>query len=547
MALRERTAHIARSFRAVSANTDLRRLAIAFLFWGLARWANRIAIYIFAFGRGGVAETGLVALIMLVPSAIVAPLASVLGDEIRRDRALVLGYALQAAFVGATAVALLLDAPVPVIYGSAVLVSMSGTLTRPVQSALIPQFARTPDELTALNAVNETIYGGVALLGPAIAGLLIAVGSVGLVFAVFAILLLAAAVIVLGLEPRPHPAHTGKHRVREAVAGFRSVLVDPDQRLVVGLYGGQSILAGAMDVLLLVITLELLELPPSAGGFMTAARGVGGIVGGLWAASLVGRRNLAMPLRVSLAVFGFAATAMAFSAIPLLTAALVVAASAGYVRGETVGAILLQRVVPDDVLARVFGVVEGIHVAAMGIGGALAPVLVAVFGVRGAIVAAGLLLPAVAALIGGRIRRVDRAAKVPERELELLRSLDLFAPLSAQALEDLAWRLVPVSATPGEVVIRQGDPGDRFYVVEDGEVAVSQDGRPLHTLGPGTYFGEIALLHDVPRVATVTAVARTSFLALDRGEFLEALMSHPQSHDTVEVMIEERLEEDERR
>ena len=533
------------SFRAVVANADLRRLAIAYLLWGLARWANRIAIYIFAFERGGAAETGLVALITLVPSAIVAPLASVLGDEMRRDRALVLGYALQSAFVGATAAALLLDAPIPVVYGSAVLVSASGTLTRPVQSALIPQFARTPDELTALNAVNETIYGGVALLGPAAAGLLIAIGGAGLVFAVFGALLLVAALIVLGLDPRPHPAHVGKHRLREAFAGFRSVLKDPDQRLVVGLYGGQSILAGAMDVLLLVITLELLDLSPSAGGFMTAARGVGGLVGGLWAASLVGRRNLAMPLRVSLLVFGLAASAMAFSAIPLLTGALVVVASAGYVRGETVGAILLQRVVPDEVLARVFGVVEGLHVAAMGIGGALAPLLVAALGIRGGVVAAGLVLPAVVVLIGGRIRSVDRAAKVPERELELLRSIDLFAPLSAQTLEDVAWRLVPVSATAGEVVIREGDAGDRLYVVEDGEVAVSQNGRPLTTLGPGTYFGEIALLHDVPRAATVTAVTHASFLALDRGEFLEALMSHPQSHDAAQLTAEERLEEDE--
>lgn len=543
MGLRDRPAHILTSFRAVVANRDLRRLAIAFLFWGLARWANRITIYIFAFERGGAAETGLVAVIMLVPSAIVAPFASVLGDELRRDRALVLGYALQALFVGATAAALLLDASVPVVYALAVLVSASGTLTRPVQSALIPQFARTPDELTALNAVNETIYGGVALLGPASAGFLIAIGGAGLVFAVFAVGLLAATLIVSGLEPRPHPAHAGKHRLREAFGGFRSVLVAADQRLVVGLYGGQSILAGAMDVLLVVITLELLDLPASAAGFMTAARGIGGIVGGLWAANLVGRRHLAMPLRVSLAVFGFAATAMAFSAIPLLTAALVVVASAGYVRGETVGAILLQRVVPDDVLARVFGVVEGLHVAAMAAGGALAPLLVVTLGVREAVVVVGLLLPAVAVLLGGRIRSVDRAAKVPERELELLRSLDLFAPLEPQALEDMAWRLVPVSASRGEVVIREGDQGDRFYVVEDGEVAVSQHGRALTTLGPGTYFGEIALLHDVPRAATVTAITHASFLALERGEFLEALTSHPQSHDAIHATEGRREDE----
>jgi MFS family permease len=547
MALRDRPAHIALAFRAVFANRDLRRLAIAFTLFGLARWANRITIFIVAFQRGGTAETGFVAAIMLVPAALIAPLASILGDEMRRDRALVLGYALQTILAGATAAAFLLESPIAVVYGFAVLLSASGTLTWPVQSALIPQFARSPHELTAMNAVDGFVYGGVALLGPAAAGLLIAIAGAGLVFAVFTLFLLAATLMVVGLDPRPHPAHTGKHRLAEATAGFAAVLRHPDQRLVVGLLAGQSVLAGAMDVLLVAITLGLLGLPESAGGFTAAARGIGGLIGGVWAMELVGRRDLAMPLRASLLVFGIGATSMAFSTVPLLTAALVVVAAAGYVRADTVGAILLQRVVPDEILARVFGVVEGMYLAALAAGSALAPLLVAAIGVRGAVVAAGLLLPAVVALIGGRIRSVDLAAKVPERELELLRSLDLFRSLPAHKLEDVAWRLLPVSASPGDVVIREGDPGDRFYVVDDGEVSVSQDGRPLTTLGPGTYFGEIALLHDVPRVATVTAVTQTSFLALDRGEFLEALMSHPQSHDAAEITAEERLEKDEQR
>jgi MFS family permease len=545
MALRDRPGRMVRTFRAVLGNPDLRRLALAYLLFGAARWANRVTIFIFAFERGGAAEAGLVAAIMLVPSAVVAPLGSVVGDRIRRDRALALGYAVQTLLVGGIAAALLLAAPIPLVYALAALVSTSATLTRPVQSALFPQFARTPDELTAINAVAGMIYSAVALVGPSVAGLLIAVGGAGLVFAVFAAFLLAATLVVLGLQPLPHPVPTGERRLREAAAGFASVLRHQDQRFVVGLLAGQSVLAGAMDVLLVAITLTLLGLPPSAAGFMAAARGVGGLVGGLWTLGLVGRRDLALPLRQGLFVFGIGTTAMAFSTIPLVTAVLVVIAGTGHDRADTVGRVLLQRVVPDSILCRVFGVVEGLHQGALAVGSALAPLLVAALGVKGAVIAAGLLLPAVVALIGARIRTVDRAAQVPGRELALIRSLNLFAPLPAHTLEDVAGRFVEVATSPGEVVIKEGDAGDRFYVVEAGEVEVSEKGRPLARLGPGKYFGEIALLRDVPRVATVTAATSTTLLALDRVEFLEAVTGDPLSREAAEATVKERLDEDE--
>ena len=134
---------------------------------------------------------------------------------------------------------------------------------------------------------------------------------------------------------------------------------------------------------------------------------------------------------------------------------------------------------------------------------------------------------------------------MPHRELELVRSLDLFAPLPAHTLEELAGRFVPVSVSPGEVMIKEGDVGDRFYVVEDGEVAVSMNGRPVATLGPGKYFGEIALLRDVPRMASVTAVSPTTLLALDRVEFLEAVTGDPLSREAAEAAVRQRLDEDE--
>jgi hypothetical protein len=469
----------------------------------------------------------------------------VLGDRLRRDRALVLGYAIQTVAVGGTAAALLLGAPMWVVYVLIAVVAGSITLTRPVQSALFPQLARTPDELTAANVVAGVIWGAFALAGPAIAGILIGSGEIGLVFAVFASFLLGATLLVLRLEPRPPPHPSHQQPLREAAAGFAAVARHPDQRLVVGLLAGQSVLAGAMDVLLVVIALDLLNLPSSAAGYLTAARGAGGLVGGMWSMGLVGKRHLATPLGGSELVYGASAAGMGLSGIPLLTGVLVMSASAGYTRADTAGRVLLQRVVPDPILTRVFGVLEGLNQAGMAAGATVAPLLVAVFGIRGGVIAAGLALPAAVALLWTRIHTVDRAADVPERELELIHSLDLFASLSVPTLDDVASRFVPVSVAPGEVVIREGDPGDRFYVVEEGEVAVSENGRPLATLGPGKYFGEIALLHHQPRMATVTAVAPTTLLSLSRVEFLEAVMGHPLSREAVEATVHERLEEDE--
>jgi MFS family permease len=530
-----------RAFGAVFANADLRRVSMAYLLFGLAEWGTWVAILVFAYGQGGAAETGLAAVVQLVPAAVVAPLASVLGDRMRRDRALLLGYAILTVTTAGAASAMLLDAPVPVVYGFAALVAAGMTLIRPVQSALLPQLARSPDELTAANVVVSTFYSSVVLVGPALSGALLGLGGAGLVFASFAGVLLLGAVLVVRLEPRPAPAPSDMHPLREAAAGFAAVARERDQRLVVGLLAGQEMIAGAFDVLLVVIALGLLGLPPSGAGYLAAALGAGGLLGGLWAVGLVGRRHLAAALAFSMLVYGLGTAALAFTGVPIVTAAFLVLAGSGYARADMAGRILLQRVVPDRILARVFGVLEGVNQAALAAGAALAPLLVAALGLRGGVLAAGLLLPAAIALLAARIRAVDRAAKVPEREIELLRTLDLFAPLEPATLEGVASRLVPVSAAAGQMVIREGDVGDRFYVVADGELEVSRNGQVVARLGPGKYFGEIALLRDVPRTATVKAAGPTKLLALERVDFLEAVTGHPLSHEAAHAAIRQRI------
>ena len=529
------------------ANPQLRRVELADSLFVVAKWGTRVSILVFAFQRGGAAETGIVAVTSLITSAVVAPVASVLGDRMPRERALLVGYAVQTLAVGGTAAVLFAGVSAVVVYVLNAVVTASMTLTRPAQSALFPQLAHSPDELIAANAVAGSIHGAGALIGPPVGGVLVELGGVDVAYAVFTALLLGATVLVIRLEPHPPSEHLRGHPLREAAAGFRSVVREPDQRLVVGLLVGRSVVAGALDVLVIVIALGLFGLESSAAGYLWAARGAGGIIGGIWGLRLVGRPRIASALAVGLLVFGFGTASLAFVAVAVLGAAILVAAESGYGRADMAGRTLLQRVVPDRLLTRVFGVLEGVNQAGSAAGAALAPLLVAFLGIRGGTLVAGLLLPAGILVVQGRIRALDREIEIPERELALLRSVELFSPLPAHAVEGMADRMKRIEAGPGSVVVREGDTGNRFYVVEDGEVEVTVGGRQVASLGAGDYFGEIALLRDVPRTATVTARSQTTLLELERADFLEEVVGHPVIRESAEPAIEARMLEDDGR
>lgn len=539
--VRRRRSRTFDAVRAVFANHDLRHVELAYLLFIAARWGARLAILVFAFERGGAPETGLAAVIQLVPAAVVAPLASTVGDRIRRDRALLIGFAVQTAAAGGTAAALLWSFPIAVVYALTAVMAASMTITRPVVSAMFPQLARSPDELIAANVVAGSIHGAMVLVGPAVAGVLLGLGGAGLALAVFAGLLLGATLLSVGLEAHPLPASSSPRPVSEAAAGFRAVARHPDQRLVVGLLVGQSVIAGALDVLIVVIVLGLFGLPSSAAGYLSAARGAGGLLGGLWAFSLIGKPRLAAAMALGLVVFGFGTAALALAVVAALAAAFLVVVGSGYARADIAGRTLLLRVVPDEILTRVFGVLEGMNMAGLAAGGALAPLLVVALGVRSGTLVAGLLLPATVLILSPRIRALDRAVRIPEQELSILRSVDLFAPLANPMMEAVASRLRHVEVPPGAVIMRKGEPGNRFYVIADGEVEVTRDGRPVARLGPGAYFGEIALLRDVPRTATVTATTPTTLLVLERADFLEAVTGHPVAREAADVTIRERL------
>ena len=202
---------------------------------------------------------------------------------------------------------------------------------------------------------------------------------------------------------------------------------------------------------------------------------------------------------------------------------------------------LLQRATDPRMLARLFGVLEGIHMASLAVGSIVAPLLIALTGERGAFILAATAMLLAAASAWPTMRRLDDAAVARPREVALLRSIPMFAPLGAPAIDRLATAMVPVHAHTGSAVIRQGDPGDHFYIITDGRVAVSIDGQRVREEGPGESFGEIALLRNVPRTATVEALEATELISLDRTTFLEAVTGQPASAEAAEATVARHL------
>jgi MFS family permease len=201
---------------------------------------------------------------------------------------------------------------------------------------------------------------------------------------------------------------------------------------------------------------------------------------------------------------------------------------------------ILQRIAPAAVMSRVFGAMESAVIGGMAVGALLMPILITTIGIRWGLVVVGLGV-SIVVLLGMRgMHRIDVFTFAPP-ELELLRSVSLLSLLPEPTLESLARALVRIEVAAGEVFIREGDPGDLFYVIESGTVEVTKNGRQVSTAGPGDYVGEIALLRDVPRTATVTATSATVLQALDREHFIPAVTGQGAFREAADAAIATRL------
>jgi MFS family permease len=540
--VRERLRESKEAFSAVFSNPALRLVELSWALTTTAYWVFIVALSLFAYEAGGVAAVGVVGLIRVLPSVVAAPFAAVLGDRYPRHRVLFLVNVARTALILAAAAVALLDVHVAAIYVLTAFVGLMQSLFRPTQAALLPALARSPEELTAANLVLTTIESVGIFMGPAIGGIMLALTGTDAVFAASAVAFLLSALLLAGVRPEREPARaplkTGL--LRESFAGFATIARDSRLRLIVGLYGAQTLVAGALNVLIVVMALELLDMGEAGIGFLNSAVGVGGLLGGFAALALLSRNKLASDFAVGLVLWGLPIALIGIFPNTAFALVLLGVVGVGVTLVDVAGLTLLQRAVPDEVMTRVFGVVQSVFVGTLGLGAIIAPLLIELFDVRGALVASGALLPTLALLFWRRLHALDGETLAPA-ELALLRRLALFRPLPPATLDQLASNLIAVSATDGDEIIRQGDSGDRFYVIAKGEVDVLSDGRPVGTLGEGDYFGEIALLRDVPRTATVTARGDVELFALERDEFLGAVTGHAESVEAADAVIANRL------
>ena len=530
------------SLGAAVRNENVRRVELA---WGAAitaEWAHFVALGVFAYEQGGAAAVGVAGLVRLLPAALLAPFAASLGDRFRRERFLLAVAVVGSGALAASAAASFAGVDV-LVFGFAMFVGISATLVRPALQALLPSLARTPEELIASNGATSTVESLGTLVGPLLAGVLISVANVGVVFIVGAAMLLAAAAMFgrVKVEGRDSLAPVGAtETVRRMIgAGFQTIARAPRPRLLVGLTVAQAFVRGCLNVLIVVAVFQVFGKGAAEVGYLTAAMGVGGLVGAAGATTL-GARRLAVVFGIALVFWGLPIMLMApgnyFGAAIVLLAIVGAANSVEDVALFT----LLQRTIPDDVLTRVLGLVWGLVMGAVAIGSIAAPVAVEIVGPQAALVAVGLILPLLTLATYRRLVEIDRAV-APAPELELIDRVPMFAPLSIALKERVAASLAPVSVAAGEIVIRAGDVGDRFYIVGGGELDIEVGG--LHSAArEGDYVGEIALLRDVPRTATVTAVVDSDLYALERAAFLEAITGHSAAHAVGLEIADARLE-----
>ena len=527
---------------AVFRNRNIRRIELA---WGAAitaEWAHFVALGVFAYDVGGTAAVGIAGLVRLLPAALVAPFAASFGDRFRRERFLAVIGLVGAAALAGSAVAFFAGENVPAIFALSAVVGLTATLVRPALQALLPSLARTPQELIGSNGATSTIESLGTLIGPLLAGVIVSVSDAGVVFAVGAGAMLAASLLfgLVHVEGRLRVSSDRTEGTRDLlVAGIDFLARSPGPRMVVGLIASQAFVRGCLNVLIVVAAFEVLDADASAVGYMTAAIGVGGLFGALGAFTLGGRR-LAVVFGVALVFWGVPIALMApstFLATALLLLAVVGAANS---IEDVASFTLLQRIVPDDVLARAFGAIWGLAMGGVALGSIVAPAVVSLMGPQAALVIVGMILPVLALLAWSRLVAIDRAVPRPTGELTMIDHVLMFAPLSLAAKEHLATALIPMSIPAGEVVIRANDPGDRFYIVKNGEFEILAGDAQVTALA-GDHFGEIALLGDVPRTATVRAVVDSNLYALQRSDFLAAATGHSGVRAAGESIAAERL------
>jgi MFS family permease len=538
----DRFAASVQAFQRVFSNRRVRKLQIAAVGSTIGGWAYAVALPVYAYHAGGARAIGVLFFARFVFAAVAAPWLGVAADRWSRRQLMFVTDIIRATLcAGMTAVAVTGGNPYAV-YVLAISSSVASVAYGPAQGALLPSLVDTPDELTAANVVANTISSVGMFAGPALGGLLLALSGPAAVFAFNGAVLVWSALWVVQVPRDEPPERTERPRfLPELTAGFSTVLRRPALRVIIGLTGAQTLTSGALEVLLVVLALQLLHSGNAGVGWLNAAIGIGSILGAFVVAVIASRQKLAtaFALGIVVSVVPLALVAGVSTLAPALV--LFGILGAGSVLVEVGGITLLQRSAENEVLGRVFSVLETAILGALAVGSLVTPAIVSWLGPHGALIATGVFVPILLVPLWPSLRRIDAEAVIAEEPLELLRRIEIFAQLPEPVLERLAQSAATVSTAADQVVVSRGEVGSHFYVIASGRVAVELDDGTTRELGRGDFFGEIALLRDVPRTATVRAVEPLRLFVVERDEFLLAVTGHAPTLAAAETIVTSRL------
>jgi MFS family permease len=543
--VRTRLAASARTFSATARNPGLLRAQLAFAATWTAEAAFTVAIGVVAFRDGGAGTVGLVAFARTAPSALLAPVGTAFADRFPRDRVLVWSCLVRSGATGAAATVLAAGGPKVAVYTLAVISTAAFRLFRPSHSALLPGLCNTPLELSSANVVRGLLDSLSTLLGPLAAALLLVLSGPVAVFVTAAVSALASGVLLLGLSYERPPrgrAQPLRRIVHETVEGFQALARYRDAGLLIGVALVQALTQGFLYVFVVVLALEQLGMGAPGVGLLTAALGAGAVAGSLGASMFVTGRRLAALEGLGVILWGVPLTLSGALPHEPVVLGLMGVIGIGNAFVDIGLHTLPARLVPEELLARVFGAKASLTALSIAVGAFITPFAIDLLGIRGALIVLGLVAPGVAVFAWRRLQRIDAAIAHRDREIGILNRVAMFRPLPMPAIDELALHLDRVDFALGEDVVVQGEHGDRFYVIEAGEGDVIGDGRLIRTLRPGDAFGEIALLHDTLRTATVRARTPLRLYTLDRHHFLSAVGGYESSEREADALALDRLE-----